>query len=972
MQLSLIELGLWLSLPLIGYLVFQPASARLFPALAGLPAFTRFSLMVATGITVWSFPLLGTAICGIYRSDVFGWAGWIITLAALWTLRRTFHLTYSSAKVWVSEQLTLWNLIYITGLMALCILYFHYPNESVLGGRDQGVYANHAVYIANHGQLSLDYPIPYDLFNWPKGYLHGLYATAGKITVQFGHLFPVWLAYAYNTFGINGLFGLNPFLALLSLGLFRGLLQSFVGTPYAVMGALFLGFNISQIWLARITLTEIMAQFWVMAALLTANLAVRENNRMLAGWSGVFWGMTTFCRIDSFLFIPLLVMAHWVTRFLGKDDDSHWKKFWLWVYLGSIPIFVLAVAYYYFFSRPYFFDLSGQLIMIGGLLALSVLGHVIWCFVSINVSSRSVKGSLLFGVFSLFIILSFLYGHLIRPYVGSFSTIHWPGHVLDGTRTYRENTIVNLGMYLSAPGLYLSLGGWLLAVWQLWFLRRIQWLLPVVIMGAFTAAYLYDPNISPDHYWTIRRFVPVSIPGFVFFGAVGLAQLLKGMGNKKHQGIVAVVFITVLFLFTYQLDKPVATHAENGGSWGQLSQLANKIPDDGVVFEPFQENYNVPLFMAFDKRIMPVFGDFGNKEQLDLIRELTEKGIPVYLLTDSRQIAIYGYETKKVDQFLFNRDFMEIEYNSLPKDVLHEEKRITLYRINPAGEAQLNHFTFGAYRLYGLPERGFYDTEFNPSGSPFRWTNGEAELSLPWSGQEPPKNLHVSLVSTGPRGTELTIKVNGQALITEHLNPGQWEGVIPLESIELQSPVKVELESTAWKPSEVIPESDDIRPLGVAVGLVQLRDQTVDITEGALLGKEIARSEMNLTDDVGIEIDKGQTSPISLKLTNKSEVPWSGQAKADDGSVGPIKLGVIWFNKHEPGKKLAEDRSELPYTLYPGDEANLQASLYPVGYDGAPLPPGDYEVWIGPVQEGVFWFYERGDNVVKLDVKVLQ
>ena len=50
----------------------------------------------------------------------------------------------------------------------------------------------------------------------------------------------------------------------------------------------------------------------------------------------------------------------------------------------------------------------------------------------------------------------------------------------------------------------------------------------------------------------------------------------------------------------------------------------------------------------------------------------------------------------------------------------------------------------------------------------------------------------------------------------------------------------------------------------------------------------------------------------------------------------------------------------------------LTVILAPVKQDGEPLPPDEYEVWIGPVQEGVTWFFQEGDEVLTLPVRIVR
>jgi hypothetical protein len=819
MHISLADLGMWPALPLTGYLILRGTFSQV-PAGGRLNLFTRLSLIFAAGMAVWSIPLLGAALVGVFSSKALGLAGWLATLAAIWILRKTLAAWPARLKA-VLNELKLQELVFIAGILITGCLYLSYSNESVLGGRDQGVYANHGVFIANHGCLRPDYPLP-DEGSKTGSYLAGLYDTRGAITVQFGHLYPVWLAQAYGAFGIRGLLGLNGVLALFSLGLFYGLLRSFVSKPLAMAGALFLGLNASQIWLARITLTEIMAQMWVLAALLTADLALRGEKPGLARWSGIFWGMTALCRIDSFLFLPLIVIAHGATRYLSLAEEGVWKEFWPRLYQGAVPTFAAALAYYYFFSQPYFIDLQKQMLMIGGLLAAAIIGQLALSCFKRSLPRIVGPGQKTFWILALLTTAVFIYGHLLRPYLEPFSLISWPGHVLDGTRSFRENTIVNMGLYLSVPVLYLALTGWLTAAKRLLSSGEKKWLFPLIITGCFSAGYLYDPNISPDHFWSVRRFVPVIIPGFVFWGAIGLARIMEYLHNSRVRKVIILGLAVYLFLFTLQLDRPIAVFAENRGCWQQLTGLAEIIPDDGLVLSSYDELYTMPLFMAFNKRVVPISNTFNPYLEKILSEEMANNQ-KIYVVG---RTGFAGQKTRKIGEVTLNRDFMEAKTVSLPARILHEQKKVAVFVVERE-YAGWNGTLLGAYMVPGVSEQGFYGHETDQSGQPFRWTNGRAQLIIPWTGPQPPQRLRVSLL-VKETGGELSIRINGHELVGQQLEAGLWEKDIDLAGLELQAPLKVEINSPFWVPAKVTPGSNDVRNLGVAVYSVQLFDQMSD------------------------------------------------------------------------------------------------------------------------------------------------
>jgi hypothetical protein len=141
------------------------------------------------------------------------------------------------------------------------------------------------------------------------------------------------------------------------------------------------------------------------------------------------------------------------------------------------------------------------------------------------------------------------------------------------------------------------------------------------------------------------------------------------------------------------------------------------------------------------------------------------------------------------------------------------------------------------------------------------------------------------------------------------------------------------------------------------------------------------KSEISL-EEVQEPIELDDSLALSLFVRHAGQgSPWPNLLglKQPDYSV---RLGLLWFNKADLTasealsnssnlpEKLNELRIELPKTLLPGETAKLTVNLEPVDADGFELPSGDYEVWIGLVQEGVAWFYQKGDDFLKLDVRV--
>jgi hypothetical protein len=83
-----------------------------------------------------------------------------------------------------------------------------------------------------------------------------------------------------------------------------------------------------------------------------------------------------------------------------------------------------------------------------------------------------------------------------------------------------------------------------------------------------------------------------------------------------------------------------------------------------------------------------------------------------------------------------------------------------------------------------------------------------------------------------------------------------------------------------------------------------------------------------------------------------------------------MKVGILWFSGEEPEKAVAEYRAPLPHDMEQGRRYSIKALLFPFDSKGNLLPPGDYVVRIGLVQEGAKWFYETGEDLLRISVRV--
>ncbi len=137
------------------------------------------------------------------------------------------------------------------------------------------------------------------------------------------------------------------------------------------------------------------------------------------------------------------------------------------------------------------------------------------------------------------------------------------------------------------------------------------------------------------------------------------------------------------------------------------------------------------------------------------------------------------------------------------------------------------------------------------------------------------------------------------------------------------------------------------------------------INDNSIPDENKYRSRILLKDEPArntLEVVAGEVLDFDLSITNAGSVAWP------IGKEKPVTIGILWFKKgSDPSsyrQKIAEERCFLPFVLQGGTAATVDCKLLPK------LAPGQYDVSVGLVHEGVDWFFARGDSVLQLQVTV--
>ena len=227
----------------------------------------------------------------------------------------------------------------------------------------------------------------------------------------------------------------------------------------------------------------------------------------------------------------------------------------------------------------------------------------------------------------------------------------------------------------------------------------------------------------------------------------------------------------------------------------------------------------------------------------------------------------------------------------------------------------LNLASRGAADYFEVAQEGLLPREGSPI--PFRWTTGDARITVPL-GETPPKSLRVGLLATRAGGSEVSLTYNGCELFSGMVT-APWHRVFSLEqcpgSGTPADSASIVLRTAAWQ------DTERERSIGVGVETVNLfshpwppPDEGTGQDDGTI----------GLLDP---EVPRVSGSTVKVELANLGSRTWLAAADTP-GHERAIALAIRW--RSTSGKaKTSEQRMQLSRALYPTDRAVIEAPLVP-------------------------------------------
>ena len=506
--------------------------------------------------------------------------------------------------------------------------------EYVLTNRDPGIYTNGAAWIAQHGNLVVD--SRQDVLDGVAGTQAnalGQQSLAGddtRLEIQGMHLFPVLLAIGSWVSGTTGLFAVPAVVGAIGLCVFFVVALRLLPAWAALTALVALAVNFAWIYTVRSVLSEPLTLTLAFAGLWFTMQAVANRAPREFFIAGLTVAVSLVVRLDAGVAIlALLPMAVLLICRAAPTAGRAWG--WAGLYgagwigpavLAWIDIHRFSPFYLHFHSDEFGAVLAGTAVAV--VLSLATLA----CR---TVYDRSTPGTLpdrvlgcwrrsapWIGTLAAIAVLALVaYAWWVRPWIevhvnalggggkGTMEALQeQEGLALNGDRTYDEKSMQWLVWYVG-PVVVVGAAMAAAVLVRRFLIGRLHadLALLLALVVPISALYLFRPSIYPDQPWAIRRFLPVTIPGFLLLAGWCAAWLLR-LSHRLRQppgrlltGGLAVVLGAAIVVPPLFVTVPLAGARWEAGGAAGIEALCDALgPDDvallsregqiSIVFQP--------------------------------------------------------------------------------------------------------------------------------------------------------------------------------------------------------------------------------------------------------------------------------------------------------------------------------------------------------------------------------------------------
>jgi len=461
---------------------------------------------------------------------LFWWLAFFLAVAGLFSSRAliVFGSIFAAGASMAAWKWLLRETLSAKIVFALAILFsvsiMSFAEPTVFSGRDQGSISEAAFELVRTQSLRFSYPASEtfsQLYEDGKAlnFPGFFYAKeGGALTTQFPLGYTAFLATFVSPFDVDGFRVSNGILLTLSILSLFLLVRTLTNERYAVGAVAIFAASFLPSWFAKFTLTENAALFLFLFLCLNLVLFLRESR--VNFFLGAYFSalLLAVTRIEG-LFMLVVALAILFFSKQGRAFAAPRKTLF-----RTVPLlFAAAILLAGFLASVPFYTVMAKALL-GNLSSLS----------SANPVALGDSAGISIALWQLFL----LYG-LLPVFLLGFAGI----------------------FFLLAK-------------------KRYILLLPA-LLALPTFLYFVDPNITHDHPWMLRRFLPFTFPALLLSGTIALFVLAE---KRKQLGSITAIGICLLvLLFELPASLRVFTFADNRGFLETIREIAPLIGEHDLL-----------------------------------------------------------------------------------------------------------------------------------------------------------------------------------------------------------------------------------------------------------------------------------------------------------------------------------------------------------------------------------------------------
>ena len=548
--------------------------------------------------------------------------------------------------------------------------------------------------------------------------------------------------------------------------------------------------SLPQIWFAKLSVPETVAQCFVMAGVLAWLVACARGATRWALAAGWFLGLACFAKVDLLVLLPVFLLAVVALRLLTRVRLG--DSLLLLALCAAFGLLVVHNLVHYFLFASHYGPYVAYLIQTSSVLTLLRESALVQAGVILAVGLLVVA-----GVVAALVVYGVSYvttttGRLDETIVWLSWYVSWPVLGLTGLGRVRRTD--------AAPGLaFVGL-----------------------LLGVVSLQYLYDPLETGVQIGSMRRYVPVVLPLTMLFGALTVVTLLARVASARYRVGLTVTTGALLVWLVARPSLAVVGQPLWDEALAQTARVARLFPDHAVVLmSPDLASTHIPTSLAYLHDVDAILVQERNPDDQVLryvIRDWLARDRAVFVVVGSRDVSFFAPDlaleavgSAHIDLRLLERTRTRVPQAGVPTSI-----PLQLFQVTQTAERDRTVVDVGTpaddllHDLQGFhgPERDRED----PARGTFRWTGPQASLTLP-GGQA----VTLVVAGTRPPGTppaEISVWI-GERLVAERVL-GETLQTIRLDRPETGDPGPIDLtiQSTVFQPRS-LGLSSDPRDLGV-------------------------------------------------------------------------------------------------------------------------------------------------------------